>query len=68
MDIYAQNFFYNSTKPSVNTYLIFHRDLQGNSLQYNPNLPLNQDEVRQRMFFQEVLYDRNNKGNRQHHL
>ncbi len=32
-DICVQNFFYNSTKPSVNMYLIFHRDLQGNSLQ-----------------------------------
>lgn len=68
MDIYAQNFFYNSTKPSVNTYLIFRQDLRDNSLQYNPNLPLNQDEVRQRMFFQEVLYDQNNKDNPLHHL
>ena len=64
MDIYAQNFFYNSTTPSVNTYLIFRQDLRDNSLQYNPDLPLNQDEVRQRMFFQEVLYDQNNKDNR----
>mgnify|MGYP006981987905 CR=1 FL=1 len=68
MDIYAQNFFYNSTKPSVNTYLIFRQDLRDNSLQYNPNLPLNQDEARQRMFFQEVLYDRNNKDNLLYHL
>ena len=30
MDIYAQNFFYNSTKPFANMYLIFHRDLQDN--------------------------------------
>ena len=27
MDIYVQSFFYSSTKPFVNMYLIFHRDL-----------------------------------------
>ena len=50
MDIYAQNFFYNSTKPSVNTYLIFRQDLRDNSLQYNPDLPLNQDEAAKDVF------------------
>ena len=42
--------------------------LEQNVKTFSEELPLNQDEARQRMFFQEVLYDRNNKDNPLHHL